>query len=179
MTSWEIYVNFQPTSSSRGPSQCRSIALTIVRHYISLISQTFMLSDVIVMTSPTSDTGNSRPPLLPVMSHSLSTAYHLQRILAEVQDCVNDINSLDISTDVNQGLKDLLESVQWRFLDILARDWLRGRGFSLPYFHFSCPCRCESFLSPRVMDYRTRRVDCYIISFPIRTLSKTLDNCCL
>jgi len=184
VTSLYIYVNFQPTSSTRSPSQCRAIALTIVRHYISLISQTFMLSDVIIMTSPTSDSGNSRPPLLPVISNSLSTAYHLQRILAEVQDCVNDINSLDISTDVNQGMKNLLESVQWRFLDVLARDWLRGRGVHFcisSYFHFSfiCPCRRESILSPRVMDFRTRRIDCYIVSFAIRTFSKTLDNRCL
>jgi exocyst complex component 2 len=84
------------------------------------------------MTSTNSETANSRPPLLPVMSHSLSTTYHLQKILTEVQDCVNDINSLDISTDVNQGLKNLLESVQWRFLDVLTRDWLRGKS-SLPY----------------------------------------------
>ena len=131
MTGLEIYDNFQPITSTRSPSQCQAMALSIVRHYISVISQTFMLSDVIIMTSPSFDSANSRPPLLPVISHSLSTAHHLQKILAEVQDCVNEINSLNISTDVNQGLKNLLESVQWKFLDVLARDWLKGRRF--PY----------------------------------------------
>ena len=90
------------------------------------------------MTSPSSGTANCRPPLLPVTTHSLSTAYHLQKILAEVQDCVNDIISLDISTDVNQGSKNLLESVQWRFLDVLCQDWLRGMG---------SPLHCHDFVS--------------------------------
>ena len=103
------------------------MALAIVKHYISLVSQTFMLSDVVIMTSPSADAANTRPPLLPV-SHSLSTAYHLQKILSEVQECINDIFSLNISTDVNQGLKSLLESLQWRFRDVLSQDWLRGKG---------------------------------------------------
>ena len=154
------------------------MALSIVKHYISLLSQTFMLSDLVIMISPSSNAANTRPPLLPIMSHSLSTAYHLQKIFAEVQECINDIISLNISTDVNQGLKSLLESLQWRFQDVLSQDWLRGEDRILSWRDVSLICwrRCNSILSPRDMDCRTRRTDCYIFAFTIWTLSKTLDN---
>ena len=125
----------QPLSNSgsrRSPTQCRTMALDIVKLYISLISQTFLLSDMVVMTSATSS--NYAPlPLLPKDSHSLSTAFHLQKIIVEVQDCVNDINALEISNEVTNGLKSLTESLKWRFEDVLTRDWLRGR---VVLFHF-------------------------------------------
>ena len=100
------------------------MALEIVKLYISLISQGFMLSDVVIMTSNATD---SRPPLLSAKSHSLSTAYYLQRILGEVQECVNDVKSLDISSEINQSLKSLLESIRSKFEDVLTSHWLRGK----------------------------------------------------
>ena len=102
------------------------MALDIVKLYISLISQAFLLSDMVVMTSASSSSNYTPPPLLPKDSHSLSTAFHLQKIIVEVQDCVNDINALDISNEVTNGLKSLTESLKWRFEDVLMREWLRG-----------------------------------------------------
>ena len=102
------------------------MALDIVKLYISLISQTFLLSDMVVLTSGSSSSNYTPLPLLPKDSHSLSTAFHLQKIIVEVQDCVHDINALEISNEVANGLKSLTESLKWRFEDVLTREWLRG-----------------------------------------------------
>ncbi|KAJ3517910.1 hypothetical protein NLJ89_g205 [Agrocybe chaxingu] len=107
---WRISKNFmdgkfkKPNTSSgtrRSPTQCRTMALDIVKLYISLISEFFKLSDMAVMNAPGAN--NTPPPLLPKDSHSISTAYYLSKILADIQETVNDINGLEISQDT--GLK--------------------------------------------------------------------------
>jgi len=102
------------------------MALDIVKLYISLISQAFVLSDMVVMTSASFSNTYNPPPLLPKDSHSLSTAFYLQRIIVEVQDCINEINVLDISNETTNGLKSLMDSLKWRFEDVLTHEWLRG-----------------------------------------------------
>ena len=150
------------------------MALEIVKLYISLISQGFMLSDVVVMTNVT----NSRPPLLSTKSHSLSTAYHLQRILGEVQECVNDIKSLDISSEINQSLKSLLESIRWRFEDTLTSHWLRGKteNFFLAYILLNqCNFRRKFILSSWIMDFKPGRTICYMLLGTLWTLPEAYD----
>ncbi|KAF8157048.1 exocyst complex component sec5 [Crassisporium funariophilum] len=118
----------KPANSSSGtrrsPTQCRTMAFDIINLYITLISQAFILSDITVMASPNGSDYNP-PPLLPLDSHSLCTAYYLQKILSEVQDCVNEINAMDIGNDVASGLKDLSASLKWRFEDVLTHSWVR------------------------------------------------------
>ncbi|KAF9482689.1 hypothetical protein BDN70DRAFT_401033 [Pholiota conissans] len=132
---WKISKDFidektmkKPSASGvrRSSSQCRTMALDIVKLYISLISQLFVLSDMVVMASSEKNgTNNNLPPRIPTNSHSLSTAYHLQKISAEVQECVGDIIALGISSEVRSGLKCLMDSLKWRFADILGRAWVR------------------------------------------------------
>ncbi|KAG2003313.1 hypothetical protein CC2G_003924 [Coprinopsis cinerea AmutBmut pab1-1] len=112
------------SQSRRSPAQCRTMALDIVKLYISLISQFFNLSDMAVMSS-SSGSSNSAPSLLPSNSHSLSTAHYLLKVLAEIQDTVNEINGMEISNEVTSLLKSLLESARWRAEDILINAWLR------------------------------------------------------
>lgn len=93
--------------------------------YISLISQYFMLSDVAVMTTlPNGST--SSPHYLPENAHSLCTAIYLQQILSEVNDTVTELNAMEISQET--GVKGLLESLRWRFEDILLQVWQRGKS---------------------------------------------------
>jgi exocyst complex component 2 len=101
------------------------MALDIVKLYISLISQFFNLSDVAIMASG-SGSSNTPPAHVPKASHSLSTAHYLLKILAELQDTVNEVNTMEISNEVTSLLKSLLESARWRFEDILISNWLRG-----------------------------------------------------
>ncbi|KAF8801103.1 exocyst complex component sec5 [Phlegmacium glaucopus] len=128
---WRISKDFMegkfkkpPSSSSgsrRSSSQCRTMALDIVKLYISLISEFFMLSDMAVMAT----SNNKVPPLLPTNSHSLSTAYYLLKMLNDIQETVNELNLMEISNEASAGLKGLLESTKWRFEDVLITAWLR------------------------------------------------------
>ncbi|KAF7350428.1 Exocyst complex component SEC5 [Mycena venus] len=125
---WRISKSFmdgkfkRPQSSSRrSPSQCKTMALDVIKLYISLVSQFFKLSDMAVMTSP----GGSTSPELPTNSNSLCTAHYLMKILGEVQETVNDLNAMEISNEAASGLKSLLESAKWRFEDLLITAWLR------------------------------------------------------
>ncbi|KAE9391105.1 hypothetical protein BT96DRAFT_959624 [Gymnopus androsaceus JB14] len=119
------------SSSRRSPTQCRTMALDVVKLYISLLSQFFNLSDMAVMASASSSS-NAPPTLLPSNSTSLSTAYYLMKILGEIQECVNELNAMEISNDVSVSLKGLLDSAKWRFEDVLVAAWLRGRRKQLP-----------------------------------------------
>ncbi|KAJ7057829.1 exocyst complex component sec5 [Mycena amicta] len=126
---WRISKSFmdgkfkkQQSTSRRSPSQCKTMALDIVKLYISLVSQFFQLSDMAVMKSPSELTSSST---LPDNSNSLCTSHYLMRILGEVQETVNELNAMEISNDVTSGLKSLLESAKWRFEDLLIAGWLR------------------------------------------------------
>ncbi|GBE87410.1 exocyst complex component Sec5-domain-containing protein [Sparassis latifolia] len=110
--------------SRRSPLQCRTMALDIVKLYISLLSEFFMFSDMAVMTPPGS-ASDTAPPLLPKDSNSLTTAHHLMKVLGELQDSINDIQGMEISNEASSILKELLESARWKFEDIFTQAWLR------------------------------------------------------
>ncbi|KAI0702034.1 exocyst complex component Sec5-domain-containing protein [Cerioporus squamosus] len=109
------------TSSRRSPTQCRTMALDIIKLYVALLSEFFMFSDMAVM----SPGRNTAPPLFPKSSNSLTTAHHLMKILGEIQDSVNDITGIEISGEATSSLKALLESARWKFADLLVNAWLR------------------------------------------------------
>ncbi|KAH7868251.1 uncharacterized protein C8R40DRAFT_1164056 [Lentinula edodes] len=114
------------SSSRRSPSQCRTLALDIVKLYISFLSQFFNLSDMAVTSSPGIPSSNDViSTLLPSNSISFSTVHYLLKIFGEIQDCVNELNAMEISGDVSASLKGLLDSTKWRFEDVLIVAWLR------------------------------------------------------
>ena len=80
--------------------------------------------------SPENAQGPSVPPFVPKSSNSLTAAYYLTRILSEIQDCVNEVIAMDISTDATSGMKSLLESTRWSFEGALTSVWLRGTRVS-------------------------------------------------
>lgn len=125
---WKIARSFlegkfkRPSSSRRSASQCKQMALDIIKLYINLISEFFILSDVLSNSS----TQNS-PEHFPSHSNSFTTAHWLIKTLNEVQDCVTEISALELGEG---GLvKGLMESVRWRFDDVLVRSWLRDANY--------------------------------------------------
>jgi exocyst complex component 2 len=99
------------------------MALDIVKLYISLMSEFFTLSDMAVSPSSNSTTMGR----FPANSHSLATAHHLMKIMGEIQETVNELNSMEISNEASVNLKSLLESVKWKFDDVLINTWIRGK----------------------------------------------------
>ncbi|KAI0674523.1 exocyst complex component Sec5-domain-containing protein [Trametes maxima] len=118
-------------SSRRSPTQCRTMALDIIKLYISLLSEFFLFSDMAVM----SPGRNTTPPLFPKSCNSLTTAHHLMKILGEVQDSVNDVAGMEISSEASSSLKSLLESARWKFADILVNAWLRDANI---FYYLEC-----------------------------------------
>jgi len=99
------------------------MALDIVKLYISLFSEFFVLSDIAVISSSTSE---KIPPLLPIHSNSLTSAHFIIKILIEVQDCVNEVSAMEIVREAGTSLKSLMENVRWKLDEVLVRTWLRG-----------------------------------------------------
>ncbi|KAH7882412.1 exocyst complex component Sec5-domain-containing protein [Phlebopus sp. FC_14] len=126
---WKIAKSFlegkfkRPSGSRRSAQQCRQMALDIVKLYVSLLSEFFVLSDVAVMRSH--DASTTLPPSLPNHSNSLTTAHFLIKVLVEIQDCVNEVTSMEIIAEANVILRNLVESARWRFEDVLIHAWLR------------------------------------------------------
>ncbi|KAG1737399.1 exocyst complex component Sec5-domain-containing protein [Suillus lakei] len=125
---WKIARSFlegkfkRSSSSRRSASQCRQMALDIIKLYISFLSEFFTLSDILSNSSTPYS-----PEHLPSHSNSLTTAHWLAKILSEVQDCVTEIGALELGEG---GLvKGLVESVRWRFEDVLVRSWLRDANY--------------------------------------------------
>ncbi|KAI5888789.1 uncharacterized protein SCHCODRAFT_02637716 [Schizophyllum commune H4-8] len=124
---WRIAKSFmdgrfkRPSSTRRSATQCRTMAVDMVKQYIALISQFFRLSDMAVR-SPSAEKSDS---LLPANSHSLSTTHYLLRIMGEIQETVNELNSMEISSDAGVSLRGLMESAKWTFEDVLISAWLR------------------------------------------------------
>ena len=74
------------------------------------MSEFFTLSDMAV--SPSSNSANVGR--FPPNSHSLATAHHLMKIMGEIQETVNELNSMEISNEATLNLKSLLESARWK-----------------------------------------------------------------
>ncbi|KAF9652669.1 hypothetical protein BDM02DRAFT_3153533 [Thelephora ganbajun] len=125
---WRIAKNFldgkykRTTNSRRSPSQCRIMALDIVKLYISFIAEFFMFSDVEV-TSPTGPEG--RTPFLPKASNSITMAHFLIKVLGEVQETISEVTALEISSEVNTNTKSFLESARSGFQETLIQAWKR------------------------------------------------------
>ena len=100
------------------------MAVDIIKLYVSLLSEFFVFSDMAVMT-PTPMEG-SPASLLPDDSNSLTTAHYLMKILTEIQDNVNEVNSMEISGEITSSLRGLLDSAKWGFEDVLVHAWVRG-----------------------------------------------------
>ncbi|KAF8329383.1 exocyst complex component sec5 [Cantharellus anzutake] len=109
------------TVSRRSPNQCRTMAFDIVNLYISLPSEYFTLSDKAVVTN----TASGIPPFVPTASSSITTSWFVSKILSEMEECVNDVTTAELSGEASSGLKSLLESARWRFVDAVCDNWLR------------------------------------------------------
>lgn len=102
------------------------MASEVIGLYVSLISKYFTLTDMAVSSPSENGTGNVVPSLIPQGSHSLTTSYYFIRILHEIQECVNEVLGMDVSSEASANLKSLLESARWKFESMLTSVWLRG-----------------------------------------------------
>ena len=118
------------------------MALDIVKLYIALVSEFFSLSDPAVRSSPKAKqladpiTGTSAN-FVPFGTTSLTASHYLAKIVGEIAECVNDVTAMEISSEANFGLNNLLVSARWKFEDVLCDLWLRGMFSSITAEHLS------------------------------------------
>lgn len=111
------------------------MALDIVKLYVSLISDFFTLSDMSVSSSSGGRTPAPSPLLPGTTSHALSTAHFLMKILGEIQELVNEVTGMEISPELaSVEMKNFLESVKWRFIELVVAAWQRGSAFYTLFF---------------------------------------------
>ncbi|GJJ10531.1 hypothetical protein Clacol_004757 [Clathrus columnatus] len=112
------------TPSRRSPTQVQTMTADIIKTYVALLSDFFSLSDMAV-TPSIADGCSIEPSFLPPGSNSLTTSFYLARILQEINDCVNELLTTDMSNDFSAILQELLDSARWKFLDVLSFTWIR------------------------------------------------------
>lgn len=100
------------------------MALDIVKLYISFVAEYFMFSDIEI-TSPARQENHTS--FLPKVSNSITTAHFLTKVLGEVQETMNEVSGLEISSEVNTNTKRFLESARRGFQETLIQAWRRGK----------------------------------------------------
>ena len=83
-----------------------------------------MFSDVEI-TSPVRQ--ESHTSFLPKASNSITTAHFLTKVLGEVQETMNEVSGLEISSEVSTNTKSFLESARRGFQETLIHAWRRGK----------------------------------------------------
>lgn len=111
------------------------MALDIIKLFIAHLSSFFKLSDMAVSSPGISSTPSSAPgpnqTLLPLNTNCVALCHVLMKILGEVQDCVSELNSMEISSETTSVLRSMMESMRWRFGDVVVGAWHRGGSHSL------------------------------------------------
>ncbi|CAJ0757854.1 24646_t:CDS:2, partial [Entrophospora sp. SA101] len=96
----------------RKVEQCQNMAKGVIDLYALLL---FRFSEDIATTAiPTTS-----PLFVPSYSDSITTCYFLTRILHVISDCVNDINSINMASDVSGALITLMKQIRGKFTEII------------------------------------------------------------
>jgi len=104
------------------------MALEITDSYTDHLSKFFSLSDEVAVLSPSTPF----PTWLPSYCNSFTDAHFLANILSVLSETSNDMNQVIseiMQTEETNGLKTLLESIRWKFGDLLAKAWKNGMNF--------------------------------------------------
>jgi exocyst complex component 2 len=98
------------------------MALDIVKLYATQMCEFFEITEI---NAPPSK-GPSTPFFLPAGSNSLTTSHFLTKLISEINDCVNDVVAVELSSEANTLLQNLLQNARWRFEEVLYDVWKKG-----------------------------------------------------
>jgi exocyst complex component 2 len=117
------------STNHRPASAPKSMALDIVKTYITLLSQFFTLSDVAIAEAAIKREGEDPPvpPFVPVGTTVIASGHYGEKVVDEVTECAGDLLAVDVSGEASTSLKGLLDSLRWRFEEVLAATWARGQ----------------------------------------------------
>ncbi|GES86089.1 exocyst complex component Sec5-domain-containing protein [Rhizophagus clarus] len=107
----------------RKVDQCEKMASGVIELYASFLSELFTLSPVPNEIPDTPTIKYEKPSFVPLQSDSVTTCYFLTRILNEMNECVNDINSINMASEASGTLSQLMDQTRWRFLEVICEAW--------------------------------------------------------
>lgn len=104
------------------------MALDIIKTYNGILSQYFTLSDFALAETPTKKDAEEMPipPFVPAGTTVLAACFYAEKIVEEVSECAVDLGAVDISNEAGAAMKGLLDSLRWRFEEVIAATWARG-----------------------------------------------------
>ncbi|WWC65439.1 uncharacterized protein I303_108057 [Kwoniella dejecticola CBS 10117] len=113
--------------SKRPASVCKAMGMEIIRLYIKDISQFFTLSDMPSASSSKVDSEGEEniPPFVPSGTRVITACYFAEKLVEEISDCANDLLGVDIGSEVRSGLGTFLDSLRWRFEEVICTTWAR------------------------------------------------------
>lgn len=102
--------------------------MEIVKAYNTLLSQFFTLSDVAVAESAIHREGEDPPvpSFVPPGTTVITACYFAEKIVEDVTDCAGELMAVDVGSEAVTGLRSMLDSLRWRFEEVIAATWARG-----------------------------------------------------
>ena len=109
------------------------MALEIIRLYTTTLSQIFTLSDVAIAEATIREDGEDPPipPFVPAGTTVMTACFFSEKLVEEVAECAGELMTVDVGGEAGQGLRSMLDSLRWRFEEVIAATWARGESTSL------------------------------------------------
>ncbi|CAJ0642462.1 13578_t:CDS:10 [Entrophospora sp. SA101] len=109
----------------RKVEQCQNMAKGVIDLYALLLFRFFSIDPTQTFSEDIATTAipTTSPLFVPSYSDSITTCYFLTRILHVISDCVNDINSINMASDVSGALITLMKQIRGKFTEIICNVW--------------------------------------------------------
>ena len=120
--------------SRRPASACKSMALEVVKLYISLLSTFFTLSDISISESSRSKSQGEDMPVpsfVPPGTTVLSACHFGEKLVEDVNEGIGELMGVDIGSEAGNGLRNMLDSLKWRLQEVVTALWARGASTHL------------------------------------------------
>jgi exocyst complex component 2 len=106
------------------------MALELIKTYTTSLSQFFTLSDLAIAEAQSPVRADNQdppiPPFVPAGTTVISGCYWCEKIVDEVSECVGEVLSVDVGPEAGAGVKGMLDSLRWRFGEVVGTLWAKG-----------------------------------------------------
>lgn len=129
------------------------MALEIIKLYTSALSHFFTLSVVAIAESSVRRDGEDPPipPFVPAGTTVIAACFFSERLVEEVAECAAELMAVDVGGEAGQGLRSMLDSLRWRFEEVIAAIWARGEVTVLDCRLLQTPDCCISLRSGKAL----------------------------
>jgi exocyst complex component 2 len=106
------------------------MASEIIRTYTTSLSQFFTLSDLALAEAQSPVRAENQdppiPPFVPAGTTVITACYWCEKLVDEVGECVSELLGVDVGSEAGTGVKGMMDSLRWRFGEVIGTTWARG-----------------------------------------------------